>query len=476
MADPAIPVVPTTPPGVLGEIVSATAERLAARMTSTSLESMLAQAEPSRRSLTTALTQPGARFVLELKRRSPSRGELRPRATVDDVANAYRGLADAVSVLTESEYFGGSLDDLTTMSQAVEVPVLRKDFILDPWQVAESRVHGADAVLLMLSVLDDQTAGACLEMCHRLSMEALVEVHTEEELRRALDLDVEVIGINNRDLGNLKVDLATTETLAATVPDDRILVTESGINSGGDVTRLAGRVDAFLIGSSLMAEPDLRGAAADRALGRFKVCGLTRVEDAVAARDAGAWRLGAVLAPDSPRCTTPEMARAMADATGIEVVAVFREQSIDDVVRLADKAGTVAVQAHQPLDREEIEVLRQRLPGVEIWQVHGIDAGSRPDGLPPARGDRLFLDAQVAGRSGGTGRSFDAGALPQDPGWSEVIASGGLTPTTARDALDAGAYAVDLSSSLEVQPGLKDAARLEELRRHLQPASRKERS
>ncbi len=461
-------------PGVLGEIVAATAARVEASMASTSLESMLERAEPSRRSLAAALGRPGARFVLEMKRRSPSRGDLRPGATVEEVAGAYRGLADAVSVLTEPEYFGGSLEDLAAMRSAVDVPVLRKDFILDPWQVAEARVYGADVVLLMLSVLDDTTTSACLEMCHKLSMEALVEVHTDHEMRRALDLDATIIGANNRDLTTLEVDLAITERLARAVPADRIVVTESGIGSRHDVARLAPLVDAFLIGSSLMADPDLRGAATDLTLGRFKVCGLTRMEDAIAARDAGAWRLGAVMAPNSPRCTTPEVARAMAEATGIEVVAVFRDQALGEIADLAQRARARTVQIHQRLRPADIAALREALPEVEIWAVYAVDHQSVARELPVIDADRLVVDAAIDGRSGGTGHRVDLGDLPKSPQWDRTIVAGGITPESARSILDTEPCAIDLSSSLEVEPGIKDHQQLQRLRNALRRPSRKE--
>lgn len=463
--------------GVLGEIVAATAARVAARKKATSLEALLEQAEPSDRSFAAALRRPGARFVLEMKRRSPSRGDLRPGATVGEVAAAYRGLADAVSVLTEPEFFGGSLEDLTAMRAAVEVPVLRKDFILDPWQVAEARLHGADAVLLMLSVLDDETARACLQMCRKLSVEALVEVHTAEELQRALDLDAQIdgtqiIGINNRDLSTLEVDLTTTEELAPRVPADRLLVTESGIGSRHDVARLAPLVDAFLIGSSLMAEPDLRGAAADLTLGRFKVCGLTQLEDAIAARDAGAWRLGTVFAEDSPRPCDPRLAHQIAEVTGLEVVAVFRNQSIEEVIERAGAGGARTLQPHQHLSSNDLEQLKLGLPGVDVWQVHSVNADSRPENLPAPIGDRLFVDTRVDGTSGGTGRGFDLALVSTDPLWREVIVAGGITPERAPAILATAPYAVDLSSSLESEPGIKKHSALQELRRALRPPDR----
>jgi indole-3-glycerol phosphate synthase/phosphoribosylanthranilate isomerase len=230
--------------GVLGEIVARKRHDVAARLEGVTLEALRAKAVPTEKSLKAALARPGARFIMEVKRVSPSEGTLRQGADPAAIARAYRGAADAISVLVDGPYFGGSYDDLAAVRAEFSGPILAKDFVIDPRQVPEARIHGADAVLAMLSVLDDDQAAQVMAEARRLGMDVLVEAHDEAELRRALGLGAEIVGINNRDLKTLKVDLATTERLAPMVPKDRVLVAESGI-----------RTAATWSGSALMPTP-----------------------------------------------------------------------------------------------------------------------------------------------------------------------------------------------------------------------------
>ena len=245
---------------VLADIVARKRTDVAARFAGIGLADLRAQAAPTALSLRAALARPGARFVMEVKKASPSAGAL-AAADAGAQARAYAGAADAVSVLTDTPFFGGSLDDLRAVRAAFDGPVLAKDFVIDPRQVVEARIAGADAVLAMLSVLGDEEALAVIAEARALNMDVLVEAHDEAELRRAIALGAPLIGINNRDLKTLEVDLATTETLAGLVPADRTLVAESGIGDRADVARLAPYADAFLVGSSLMrAEAPARAA------------------------------------------------------------------------------------------------------------------------------------------------------------------------------------------------------------------------
>ncbi|MDQ3140551.1 MAG: indole-3-glycerol phosphate synthase TrpC, partial [Pseudomonadota bacterium] len=194
-------------------------------------------AEPTRLSLRDALAKSGASFIMEVKRASPS-GH-RSIVSVEEAVAAYAPVADAISVLTDGADFGGSLDDLRMVRANFDGPILAKDFIVDLAQVSEARSHGADAVLVMMSVLDDAVAAVVLAEAQRLGMDAIVEVHDETELNRALALGAEIVGINNRDLKTLSTNLSVTERLAPLVPRDVLLVSESGISSRADVERLS---------------------------------------------------------------------------------------------------------------------------------------------------------------------------------------------------------------------------------------------
>ena len=211
----------TEPVGVLGTIAKAKREELAARFAGVSIDALRGQAMPTERSLVGALSRSGARFILEIKKASPSAGSIRPNADPAALARGYAGVADALSVLCDAAHFGGSLDDLAAARREFDGPILAKDFFIDPRQVAEARIAGADAVLVMLSLLDDDQAREIIAEARRFDMDALVEVHDEAEMQRAVALDAPLIGINNRDLRDLSIDLATTERLASLAPDRR---------------------------------------------------------------------------------------------------------------------------------------------------------------------------------------------------------------------------------------------------------------
>ncbi len=205
-----------------------------------------------------ALVRPGLSVIAEFKRRSPSAGEISAAATVAEQVSAYeRGGAAALSVLTDERHFGGSLEDLRAARAACDLPILRKDFIVDPYQLYEAAVNGADAVLLIVRILDDRELRAMFEEARGLDLDCLVEVHDASELERALQLDADVIGINNRNLDEGTVDVQTTYELMPDVPAGKTVVAESGISARAELEELERvGVDAVLIGQALMSATD----------------------------------------------------------------------------------------------------------------------------------------------------------------------------------------------------------------------------
>jgi indole-3-glycerol phosphate synthase len=209
-----------------------------------------------------ALVRPGLSLIAEFKRRSPSAGDIAGSASVIDVCQAYeRGGAAALSVLTDEAHFGGTLDDLRQARAACGLPILRKDFIVDPYQLYEAAVNGADAVLLIVAALGDDNLRHLYEESRLLDLDCLVEVHDEEQLERALAIDADVIGINNRNLADLTVDLETTAELMTDVPAGKTVVAESGYDTREQIEELE-RIgcDAVLIGETLMRSGDPEGA------------------------------------------------------------------------------------------------------------------------------------------------------------------------------------------------------------------------
>lgn len=247
---------------VLETIVARTRERVSARRATLPIEAVLASPGPPRRPFREALRRPGVNVIAEFKRRSPSRGAIREDLTPEAAARAYeRGGAAALSILTEEEFFGGSLQDLHAAREAAGLPVLRKDFVIDAYQVWEARAAGADAVLLIVAALGDGEIRSLLAEARAARLEALVEVHDEAELDRALLAEARLVGVNNRDLRTLEVRLETSLALAPHIPDEVVAVAESGLRTGADVKRLrdAG-YDGFLVGEHLMAAPEPEAA------------------------------------------------------------------------------------------------------------------------------------------------------------------------------------------------------------------------
>jgi indole-3-glycerol phosphate synthase len=208
----------------------------------------------------------GLKIIAEFKRRSPSAGIIRDDLTVSEIVGRYdRGGACAISVLTDEEYFGGSIADLYVARSITELPILRKDFIIDPIQILEAAIAGADAVLLIAAALDDVSLGELRGLAEdELGLDALVEVHSSEEFNRALNADAKIIGINNRDLSTFRVSLSISERLIAEAPRDKIMISESGLQSADSLLRLH-RLGCrgFLIGEAFMRAPDPERALRD---------------------------------------------------------------------------------------------------------------------------------------------------------------------------------------------------------------------
>jgi len=249
---------------ILDQIVADNTLELEARKRSMPLTELrrLALAQPPPLDFASALRGDRIRLIAEVKKASPSIGIIRSDFNPVEIAQTYASNgASAISVLTETKYFQGSLNYLKGIKEALRnksIPLLRKDFLIDPYQIYESRAYGADSLLLIVAILSAKKLAELLELSHKLGMSCLVEVHNETELEIALKSQARIIGINNRDLSTFKTDLTTTERLRPLIPRDRIVVSESGIKGHTDMIKLRQwSVDAVLIGESLMASTDI---------------------------------------------------------------------------------------------------------------------------------------------------------------------------------------------------------------------------
>jgi indole-3-glycerol phosphate synthase len=249
---------------VLDRIVEATRDEVERRRETVSLASLekALHERPEGRPFSEALARPGISVIAEHKRRSPSAGQIRDGSTVEEIVLAYeRGGAAALSILTETSHFGGSLRDLEAALAVTELPVLRKDFIVDPYQVYESAAAGADAILLIVAALEIEDLAELLGEARALDLDVIVEVHDEDELEHALEVDADVVGLNNRDLTDFSVDIERTYELLSDVPAGKTVVAESGFSTReqlDDLERVG--IDAVLIGETLMRAEDVESA------------------------------------------------------------------------------------------------------------------------------------------------------------------------------------------------------------------------
>lgn len=425
----------------------------------------------SDRSLYDLLARPGTRFIMECKSSSPSLGMIREHYQPGDIAAIYSRYAAGISVLCEPERFGGDYDHLATVAATTHLPVLCKDFIIDPVQIHAARYFGADAILLMLSVLDDDEYAALSAEADRLGMDVLTEVIDEEEAARATKLGAKIFGINHRNLHDLSIDLERSALLAPLAPKGALVVSESGIRDVETIRQLGGHSDGFLVGSHLTGTPDIDWAARMLVYGPNKVCGLTSQSAAQTARAVGAVYGGLIFEDASPRNVSRETAEnIITHEPGLHYVAVSRRaEGWEELVF----PGIRALQIHAPyqgsLDAERRLVLSVRNkarainPDIETWRAVSM---SEPDGPTVARGltgdvDKLVLDA----KNGGSGTGFDWATIPDEVRAHSLLA-GGLGPDNVGEALAVGCLGVDFNSGVEYPAsagawaGAKDAGAL----------------
>ncbi|RUO19286.1 bifunctional indole-3-glycerol-phosphate synthase TrpC/phosphoribosylanthranilate isomerase TrpF [Aliidiomarina iranensis] len=507
-------VVHSDTPTVLQEIVAKRQQRLAAMREhypeAEIAASALASSRPVR-DFTAALAEPGAQFILECKKASPSKGLIRENFDPVAIARVYGSYAAAISVLTEPDYFQGDFAYLQAVSAQVNTPVLCKDFIVSTYQVDLARYFGADAILLMLSVLSDDEYRALAARAEQLGLHILTEVSDAEEMHRAAALEARVIGVNHRNLRDLSVDLNRSQELAALAPKNALLIAESGIENNRQVRSISPHVDGFLVGGALTAQDDVDMACRALIYGEHKVCGITSEAQAIAARSAGAVYAGLIFAKRSPRAVTQTQAKQICQTSGLQFVGVF---SLDDyphatehdttetaeaIAKLAIDLDLAAVQLHDVTENQVITKLaallqvqaqsqvhsssRVKARGkdnlvtgnsktansatenqhkvIEIWQAHSVKPEESAINTAPFTPEvaRILFDH---GR-GGSGQTFDWQLLPATPEQRQHIQlAGGLNRENIAKAAAQGCRGLDINSGLERQPGHKDPAWLQQ--------------
>ncbi len=410
-------------------------------------------------------------YILECKKASPSKGLIRGEFHIEDIAEVYKNYATAISVLTDEKYFQGDFAYLPKVRNIASQPILCKDFFIDEYQVYLARYHQADAILLMLSVLDDETYEKLANLAHSLGMGVLTETSNESEFERALKLKAKIIGVNNRNLHDLTVDLNRvrdlTQKYAAQIPADVRIISESGIYTHQQVVDLKSSAHAFLIGSSLMGSNDLNNAVRSVIFGENKVCGLTRPQDAQTAYDNGALYGGLIFAEKSPRCVSLRQAQEIVTCTALRFVGVFQNQELDFIKTIASQLQLFAVQLHGNETPEFIIALRQALPAeIQIWQAVSVHVNTEnqseitlDDSLPV---DRFVLDSRTKDQQGGTGKTFDWSLIPET-NKGKIMLAGGISPENIQQALEQGCLGIDLNSGVESRAGVKSAVLIQEV-------------
>jgi len=470
-------------PNILDKIVANRRIEIDALKKAKPLASFIDELTPSNKDMYAALRRtkdkPEAGFILECKKASPSKGLIRPEFDVKAICQVYDKYAAAISVLTDEKFFQGNFDYLKLVTETVACPVLNKDFFIDVYQVYLARYYGADAILLMLSVLSDAEYIELANVADQYNLAILTEISTEEERDRAINLNAKMIGINNRDLRDLSTDIARTFDFAPTLPDDRIIISESGIYNNAQVRELAPAVDGFLVGSSLMAMDnniynDIDLACRKLIFGNNKVCGLTAPEYAEAAANAGARFGGLIFAEKSPRCISKEQALKIVkpepEKSQLDYVGVFVNHKRKDIVELVKSLQLSAVQLHGNEDDAYISTLRvmlaeQNCESCQIWQANTVLST-----VPTLSNnvDQHVLD----GKSPGSGQAFDWQLLAKsEQDLSNSLLAGGLNSDNINLALaqltHLDLFGLDLNSGVETSPGIKSYEKLAQVFSHI---------
>jgi len=426
------------------------------RIKSQPLETFQSQLILSDRCFYDALKTENTAFILECKKASPSKGLIRNNFNLDYIASVYNHYANAISVLTDEKYFQGNLDFIHQVRKHVSQPILCKDFIISTYQVYLARYYEADAILLMLSVLDNASYIELSTLAHSLNMGVLTEASTTSEIERAITLGAKVIGINNRNLKNLTTDLNRTKQLAPSIPKNITIISESGLYTNQQVRTLSQYANGFLIGSSLMAENDLELAVRKVIYGEIKICGLTSAEDALQAYQAGATFGGLIFAEHSPRYIDQKQALNIITGAPLRYVGVFQNHTIHQIITIVNALSLSAVQLHGEEDQEYINSLRAQLPtSVQIWKAYGVN--KQFPQLIENNVDRHLCDSQIENQSGGTGKPFNWEILT---GNTPIMLAGGLSPDNIHQAASLGCLGLDLNSGVESSPGKKDTQKL----------------
>ena len=417
-----------------------------------------------------ALRQQDFNFICEVKKASPSKGIIAEHFPYLDIAKEYEVAgAAAISVLTEPDFFKGDKKYLQEIASTVKIPVLRKDFIIDEYQIYQAKVWGASAILLICACLDVPTLTKFRELADSLGLSSLVEAHDEKEVQMAIDCGARIIGVNNRNLKDFTVDVQNSVRLRNLVQDDVIFVSESGLETPEDIQVLRdNNIGVALMGETFMRSPNKVEKLAylygpTYYTPKVKMCGISKVETIPAVVEAKPDYMGLVFAP-SKRQVTVDQAKILIeelhkqcinhyDTKVVKTVGVFVNETLDNLVRIADTANLDAVQLHGDEDEAFIQSLKERT-NVEVWKAIQIRTAADTEKWIDSSADMLLFDAYHKDERGGAGEVFDWSSL--DAFERPFMLAGGIDSTNvARAIRTVRPYGIDTSSGIETN-GVKD--------------------
>ena len=424
-----------------------------------------------------ALRQQDFNFICEVKKASPSKGIIAEHFPYLDIAKEYEVAgAAAISVLTEPDFFKGDKKYLQEIASTVKIPVLRKDFIIDEYQIYQAKVWGASAILLICACLDVPTLTKFRELADSLGLSSLVEAHDENEVQMAIDCGARIIGVNNRNLKDFTVDVQNSVRLRNLVQDDVIFVSESGLETPEDIQVLRdNNIGVALMGETFMRSPNKVEKLAylygpTYYTPKVKMCGISKVETIPAVVEAKPDYMGLVFAPskrqvtvDQAKILVEELHRGYAKKYGsdtehdkndtIKTVGVFVNETVDNLVTIANEANLDAVQLHGDEDEAFIQSLKERT-NVEVWKAIQIRSAADTEKWIDSSADMLLFDAYHKDERGGTGEVFDWSSL--DAFERPFMLAGGIDSTNvARAIRTVRPYGIDISSGIETN-GVKD--------------------
>ena len=424
-----------------------------------------------------ALRQQDFNFICEVKKASPSKGIIAEHFPYLHIAKEYEMAgAAAISVLTEPDFFKGDKKYLQEIASTVKIPVLRKDFIIDEYQIYQAKVWGASAILLICACLDVSTLTKFRELADSLGLSSLVEAHDEKEVQMAIDCGARIIGVNNRNLKDFTVDVQNSVRLRNLVQDDVIFVSESGLETPEDIQVLRdNNIGVALMGETFMRSPNKVEKLAylygpTYYTPKVKMCGISKVETIPAVVEAKPDYMGLVFAPskrqvtvDQAKTLVEELHRGYAQKYGsdtehdkndtIKTVGVFVNETVDNLITIANEANLDAVQLHGDEDEAFIQSLKERT-NVEVWKAIQIRSAADVEEWIDSSADMLLFDAYHKDERGGTGEVFDWSSL--DAFERPFMLAGGIDSTNvARAIRTVRPYGIDISSGIETN-GVKD--------------------